>query len=430
MSLRFETIFAPISGLPPAAISVVRISGPDAWQIASKVFQPWPEKPEARYARYGRFSNGDDGIALPFAEGQSFTGEETVELSIHGSRASLSALLADCEAAGARPAEPGEFTLRAFLNGRIDLTQAEAVRETVEAETERQLRSANRNREGRLRDEVLELRSQVTRVLAALEASVDFSEEIGDFDRQAGVERLQPVADRLHELAVLARSGRLLREGLRIAIVGPPNAGKSSLLNAILGSERAIVSEIPGTTRDYVEERADFLGYPVVLVDTAGLRETLDPVESIGVQRARAAAANADVIWYVFDATLGVVEADLESFDRPVILLANKSDLSAPSMGTAVSAKTRLGLDSLIASTAASFEVSDDAAVVNARQGLLLREAEASLKDALEHLRGDTPSDLLSVLLNECLDRLGQITGETVSTDMLERIFRDFCIGK
>ena len=433
MSLRFETIFAPISGLPPAAISVVRVSGPDAWEIAGKLFHPWPRHPEPRYALYGKFSHGDDGITLPFAAGHSFTGEETVEFSIHGSRASLTSLLAACEQAGARPAQPGEFSLRAFLNGRIDLTQAEAIRDTVEAETDRQLRSANRNREGKLRSEVGNLRDRITRVLAALEASVDFSEEIGEFDRQAAIDQLSPIALRIQELAGQAQSGRLLREGLRIAIVGPPNAGKSSLLNAILGTERAIVSEHAGTTRDYVEERASFLGYPVVLVDTAGLRNAVDPVEAIGVQRSRAAAANADLVWFVFDATVGItpeMALELESFDRPVKLLANKSDLGESNVGFPISATTRLGIDRLIADTAEAFQISDDAAVVNARQALLLQETFTPLSDALEHLAGDTPSDLLSVLLCESIDRLGQITGETVSTDMLDRIFRDFCIGK
>jgi tRNA modification GTPase len=433
MSLRFDTIFASITGLPPAAISVVRLSGPEAWETAGKLFEPWPETPAPRYATYGKYFHGDDGIAIAFAEGHSFTGEQTVEMSIHGSRASLSELLAACEQAGARPAKPGEFTLRAFLNGRIDLTQAEAVRETVEAETERQLRSANRNREGRLRDEVSNLRKEVTAVLAALEASVDFSEEIGEFDREKAFDRLHPVAERIQQLGDQAQSGRILREGLRIAIVGPTNAGKSSLLNALLGVDRAIVSEVPGTTRDYVEERASFLGYPVVLVDTAGLRETIDPIESIGVQRARSAAANADLIWFVFDASLGLTQAEhseIARFERPVKLLANKSDLWMTDVGQPISAKTRLGLDSLIAETANEFQISDDVTVVNARQAVLLAEAHSTLVDALEHLEGDTPSDLLSVLLCEILDRLGQITGETIGTDMLERIFRDFCIGK
>jgi tRNA modification GTPase len=433
MSVRFDTIVAPITGLPPAAVAIVRVSGPDAFSVAASVFRPWPDSPKLRTALYGHFVHGDDGLAIPFAEGHSYTGEPTVELSIHGSAASVRKLLEACEQAGARPALPGEFTQRAFLHGRIDLTQAEAVRETIESETEVQLRSANRNREGALRVEVSNARFELLGLLARVEATVDFSEEIGDLDRDGAIRTVDFVTSGLKRLLSNAHAGRLVRHGLRIAIVGPPNAGKSSLLNRLLGSDRAIVSEIAGTTRDYVEERASFSGYPIVLVDTAGLRDSEDPIEVLGIQRSRAAAANADLIWFVRDARIPMDEtsrAFLSSLDRPSKVLANKADLAAPTEDLAVSALTGLGIAELIEQTVAEFQEIGVAPLVNDRQAHLLHESLRTLRDAREHLEGQTPSDLLSVLLNEALATLGEITGETADPDTLQRIFRDFCIGK
>lgn len=386
-------------------------------------------EPKPRLAQYLAFCTGDDGYLTLFEAGKSYTGEESVEVSIHGSRASVNALLEAAKLNGARAAEPGEFTQRAFMNGRIDLTEAEAVRDTIEAETSAQLRMANLLRDGALHRLLRAQADSLTGVLAAIEASVDFSEEIGEIDPQALNSRIEAVRGVLAELLETTTTGRILREGLRIAIVGPPNAGKSSLLNRLLGHDRAIVTDIPGTTRDYVEERADFDGYPVVLIDTAGLRETNDPIEAIGVQKSRAIAANADLIWFLMDAR-DPVEASLFSFERPVELIANKIDLARPPKGhVGISCVTGAGLDQLVAIAKARFD-SKLPIAIQLRHQPELEEAQVELTVASEVLAYGRPPDLAAVGIRAAIKAIGRVTGETADADIIARIFRDFCIGK
>lgn len=426
----FDTIVAPITGSGAAAVAIVRLSGPEAWQVASEVFSPW--LPEPMKAAYGRYAHGDDGLALPFSEGHSYTGDESVELSVHGSPASVRNLVESCIKAGARMAEPGEFTQRAFLNGRIDLTQAEAVRDTIDARTDAQLRLANLQREGSLRRRVSAMAHSIGKVLAAVEASVDFSEEIGEMDRPAGISALAKVDEDIAGLLETASVSRILRQGLRVAIVGPPNAGKSSLLNAILGSERAIVTEVPGTTRDFVEEQIEVEGFPVVLIDTAGLRESQDRIESLGIQRSRVIAAGADHVWFVYDAVTGLTADDkaLVASFASTTLVANKCDLASPGRGVAASAMTGEGIPGLLRALPLDQDIAHREIAVNPRHAALLEETRRSLDIAMATLRSNRPTDLVSVLLQESMQALGQITGETASPDMISRIFADFCIGK
>jgi tRNA modification GTPase len=429
----FDTIVAPITGIQPAAVAWVRLSGPESWDIAARVFRAWPEEPISHRAVFGVYVHGDSGLALPFAKDHSYTGEQTVELSIHGSTASSRRLVEISLEAGARLAEPGEFTLRAFLNGRLDLTQAEAVRDTVDARTDAQLRAANLNRKGVLRREVSSIRNQVLKVLVQVEASVDFSEEIGELDHVAASSAVSKQIARIDHLLSTAEPGRILRNGYRIAIVGPPNAGKSSLLNALLGEDRSIVTEVPGTTRDYVEEQLEIAGFPVILIDTAGLRETDDLVESIGIQRTHAIAANADAVWYLYDSKTGWTDLDqstIAAFDRPLTVLANKSDLAKSNVGMPVSAITRDGLDVLLKSLESEIATGAGEPLINLRHQPLLMQARESLSDCLISIDNHAPDDLLSVLLTDAAHHLGAVTGETASPDMIERIFHDFCVGK
>lgn len=434
----FDTIVAPITATG-GAVGIVRISGPEAWGIAAEAFSNFPAEPESHRAYYGTFENGDDGLLLLFAEGKSYTGDESAEFQMHGSSVSMTTLVEDLIQLGARLARPGEFTERAFLNGRLDLSQAEAVNDTVRAATRKQLASANASRIGTLSEEINPIEVAIISQLAGIEASVDFSEEIGDIDPDLAIVALRECQARLDGLIRRGHHGRLVREGIRVAIIGPPNAGKSSLLNAFLGMQRAIVTPIAGTTRDYVEESCEIAGLQCILIDTAGLRDSEDIVESMGIQRSRAQAASADLIWYIVDSVVGLTEDDEQEIDRyeaPVWLLRNKVDLldgDPEETGNPqifhVSANTGAGLDGL-ANAVAGLATDVSGAIPNRRHTENLESAYNSVGFALEGFESRHPSDLVVTHLRVALFELGLITGSTASQDLLDRIFADFCIGK
>jgi tRNA modification GTPase len=392
-----------------------------------------------RHAYYGTVQSDaqaiDDGICVLFAESASFNGEAVAEISCHGSPEIVREIVEEAINLGARFARPGEFTERAFLNGTIDLSQAEAVREAVDSLTEAQARRATLLRSGVLFDRISEIESEVGKAIAAIEAVVDFSDEVGDLDRTSVLSGLAGVSATIEALLAGAQPSKLIRNGLRIALVGRPNVGKSSLLNALLGVDRAIVTDVPGTTRDTIEETASVRGYPVVLTDTAGLRDTDDPVEALGVARSREAIDQADEVWIIFEAPKGITEADralADTIPRELVWIANKSDLGEFAGDTIrASAVTEGGVGHLVAWIVAKFETTHEAPLANDRHEAELAAALASVHQASETLTNvSIPVDLACVDLYAALDRLGRITGRTAPDEIIQRIFADFCIGK
>lgn len=424
-----DTIVAPITATG-GAVAVVRVSGDQAWEVAKTVAQASPRPGRAQYVRY---LHGDDGLATLFPAGRSYTGEETAELSCHGSPAAVRALVEACVRAGARLAGPGEFSLRAFMAGRLDLTQAEGVRDLVAARTQAQLRQAGLLREGKLLDYVSKLRDSLIGAIATVEASVDFSDEVGEPDREAIATTLSEALETIEALLASGVGARIVREGFSVAIAGLPNAGKSSLFNAVLGADRAIVTALPGTTRDTLEETLELDGLAVRLLDTAGLRESPDEAESLGVARARETTAQADAVWYVYDRSAGWSENDRLP-DRPTILIANKADLPAaanqPEGALAVSATTGAGILALLTATVALAGSQGADGLVNRRHVPLLEEAASAVREARHALVSEAPYDLATVCMRSAVRALGEITGETASPDIVARVFRDFCVGK
>lgn len=430
-----DTIVAPITGSQEAPVAIIRASGAESWRIARSVFGGLPENPVARHAYFGKFSSGDDGICILFAEGHSFTGEAIAEFHVHGSLASVRHTVEACLKAGGRMANPGEFSYRALMNGVIDLSQAEGIAETITSRTERQLKHSNLMRTGAVKQHVSELSAQITRVLAHVEAAVDFSEEIGDLDKPATAAMLEPIIEHLKKRCWNSGKAQIVRSGITVAIIGKPNAGKSSLLNALLQSDRAIVTDIAGTTRDTLEEWIEVEGFPVRLIDTAGIRDSDNVIEQIGIQRTRDAAASAEMVWYLVDSTAGWSDSDeteSDAFDAPVVTVATKTDLATPDFehDVAISTVSLQGLEALVATLNPLLTMATEEMIFHPRHQEHYLMALENLASAHQTLLSEMPFDLASVGLRGALYELGMITGETASQDILERIFSEFCIGK
>lgn len=458
----FDETIAAISTAPGVgAIAVVRLSGPQSLNLARKIFrQPksLTAEPDFKpnHAMHGFVIDPatgemiDEVVITTFMAPHTYTGEDLAEISCHGGPVVTAEILSVLLNNGARLAKPGEFTQRAFFAGRIDLTQAEAVLDVIQAKTTRQGRRALSALKGALGERIRRVRNDVLELLTRVVAGIDFPEEIGDTP-EPDVQRVVETALReLDDLARTARSGRFLREGLRLAIVGRPNAGKSSLLNRLLQFERAIVTDIPGTTRDSLEEMLDLNGVPVVLIDTAGIRQTDDQVEQIGIERSKHAIQNSDIALFVVDLTQGWSDAEDQIADllndKPFILIGNKIDIrkdanvekSVPSALQPmcinnISAITGENIEALCKSIE-QFVFQDEAASeapsLNARQAELCLKAAAALRLVQSTTEAGYPQDCLATDLKTAVDALSEISGQSVSEEVITQVFATFCIGK
>ena len=443
-----DTIVAIATPAGRGGIGVVRISGPSAAEVADALLQlDAPLRP--RYATFAR-TQGDQVVATYFPAPHSYTGEHVVEISAHGSPVVLRQIVAQAMASGSRLAEPGEFTLRAFLNGRIDLVQAEAVADLIDAVTPLQARAAFDQLEGTLTGQIASIESALFDLIARLEASLDFPDEGYHFVEagETGM-AIRAIERTIDALLCEVTRGRLIREGARVTIAGKPNVGKSSLFNALLGTGRAIVTSTPGTTRDLVTDTADIDGIRIDLVDTAGVRATSDEVEIEGVSRARQAWLNTDLLLLVIDRSSPIEETDRdlmhETADVARLVVGAKCDLP-PAWGDvdnvpviAVSSKTGLGLDRLREAMRTTLEAAnpatapDTAAVTNVRHAALLERARAALRRALEAVEapgGPVAEEFVLTDLQDARAALEEVTGKRTSDDLLRHIFSRFCIGK
>jgi tRNA modification GTPase len=438
-----DTIFALSSGAPPAGVAVIRISGPDARFGLETLTGSIPQPRRTTLASLGsRGETLDRGLVVFFPAPASFTGEDVVELHVHGGRAVIAGILkAIGDLAGFRPAEPGEFTRRAFLNRKLDLTEVEGLADLVAAETEAQRRQALRLASGDLRRRAEEWRARLVHARAWVEAELDFVDE-ADVPEGAGGRAMAEIAALADEIAgVLAddRRGERIREGAEIVVLGPPNAGKSSLINALARRDVAIVTPEPGTTRDLVEVRLDIAGYPVTLVDTAGLRETTGVVEREGIRRARERAERADLVLWLSDMT-DVGPGNSEEFGCPVLRVGTKADLVVAGGGDAVvptrfdlaiSAVTGAGLDALIDRLAAfvadEFQPRESDLIVRARHRFVLTSCLEGLRTALA---SSGQLEIRAEELRRAGDALGRLAGRIDVEDVLDAVFREFCIGK
>lgn len=425
------------------ALAVVRLSGPGSLGVAARVFRgrrPPDELSSGRAAR-GRIEHDgavvDEVLLTVFRAPRSYTGEDVVEISGHGGVVVARSVLRAVLAAGARAADPGEFTRRAFLNGKLDLTQAEAVMDLIAARGEASARAAAAQLEGRLGRTVEKLRAEALGALAHLEAFIDFPEEGIDPDSgRVLAGRVASLVAAVDGLLSTADEGRMLREGVRLVIHGEPNVGKSSLLNLLLGYDRAMVSEIPGTTRDTIEEDLTLRGIPFRVVDTAGLRESDDPLELEGMRRTRQKIGEADVILRVLDAS--AANPAPQPAGRELLVL-NKIDLRpelrVPVGGIALSCLDGRGLEQLVSAIVARTDLAllqrcGDAVAVNERHRQCLLEARGCLEQAGLSLQRGDPPELTAVELRQAVSSIGEITGAVDTEDLLDRIFGTFCIGK
>ncbi|WP_271328398.1 tRNA uridine-5-carboxymethylaminomethyl(34) synthesis GTPase MnmE [Lactococcus muris] len=449
----FDTIAAISTPLGEGAIAIVRLSGSDAIPIAKKVFQGKNlDKVASHTINYGHIFDEDrlvDEVMLSVMRApKTFTREDLVEINTHGGIAVTQEILQLLLRSGARLAEPGEFTKRAFLNGRIDLAQAESVMDLIRAKTDQAANIAVKQLDGSLSNLINNIRQEILESLAQVEVNIDYPEydDVETMTSQMLLEKTAHFEQLLETLLATAKRGKILREGLRTAIIGRPNVGKSSLLNQLLREEKAIVTDIAGTTRDVITEFANIGGVPLELIDTAGIRETEDVVEKIGVERSQKALEEADLVLLVLDVSSPLTPKDLEllelSSSTNRIVLLNKTDLpekieleKLPADSIRISALKNENLDAVEKQIRALFfsgeiEAKDATTLSNARHIGLVEQALDALKEANRGLAMGLPVDLIQVDVTRCWQLLGEITGEAAPDELITQLFSQFCLGK
>ncbi|MGF1540796.1 MAG: tRNA uridine-5-carboxymethylaminomethyl(34) synthesis GTPase MnmE [Pleurocapsa sp.] len=452
-----DTIVAIATAIVPqqGSVGIVRLSGETAVTIARSLFDA-AGKPAWKSHRilYGYIRHPDtkqivdEGLLLLMLQPRSFTREDVVEFHCHGGIIAVQQVLQLCLSQGARLAQPGEFTFRAFLNGRIDLTQAESIAELVGAQSTAASEAALAGLQGKLAHPIRQLRATCLDILAEVEARIDFEEDLPPLDEEEIARRLTEVLQQVGEILATADRGELLRNGLKVAIVGRPNVGKSSLLNAWSKSDRAIVTNLPGTTRDIIESTLVVGGIPIQVLDTAGIRDTTDTVEQIGVERSRHAAESADLILLTIDAAAGWTSEEEIIYQqvkhRPLILVINKADLSEPQLVSyppeikqvvVTVAANNQGIDNLETAILALVQTQKINATnldlaINQRQAAALTRTQASLTQVQHTIENNLPLDFWTIDLRGAIQALGEVTGEEVTESVLDRIFSRFCIGK
>ncbi|MGB3493491.1 MAG: tRNA uridine-5-carboxymethylaminomethyl(34) synthesis GTPase MnmE [Elainellaceae cyanobacterium] len=454
---KHDTIAAIATAVVPqqGSVGIVRLSGAESVAIAKTLFHaPGRQVWESHRILYGYIRDPqtqaqvDEALLMLMLAPRSYTREDVVELHCHGGIMAVQTVLQLCLAQGARLAEPGEFTLRAFLNGRLDLTQAESVADLVGARSPQAAQTALAGIQGKLAQPIRQIRTECLDILAEVEARVDFEDDLPPLDEDLICDQIQQVIDTVQRILATADQGELLRAGLKVAIVGRPNVGKSSLLNAWSQSDRAIVTDLPGTTRDVVESQLVVQGIPVQVLDTAGIREATDQVERLGVERSRQVAQSADLVLFTLDASAGWTADDDTIYrqvnHRPLILILNKIDLlqaplSLPDHLTHATVKTaaaqQQGIDAMEAAIleavhAGSLTAANLDMAINQRQANALRRAHTALLHVQDTIAQQLPLDFWTIDLRDAIQALGEITGEEITESVLDRIFSKFCIGK
>lgn len=457
--MKTDTIAAIATAMTSSGIGIIRISGEQAFEVIEKIFKKKNggkiDLSRSHTVQYGYICDQDeviDEVLILIMKGpHSYTAEDTVEIDCHGGVLMMKKILETVIQYGARPAEPGEFTKRAFLNGRIDLSQAEAVIDVINAQNEYALKSSVSQLKGKMSEKVKALREKIIYEIAYIESALDDPEHISlDGYGEELAKKLEPMVKELERLIASADNGKVMSEGVKTVILGKPNAGKSSLMNVLVGEERAIVTDIAGTTRDTLEEHIRLRGISLNVVDTAGIRDTEDVVEKIGVTKARTAAEDADLIIYVVDASVPLDENDRDIIEmirkRKAVVLLNKTDLEqvvsveelekqTGHRVIPVSAKEETGIEELEKEIQSMFyqgdiDFNDEVYVTNIRHKTALTESLSSLKLVQKSIEDGMPEDFYSIDLMNAYEQLGTIIGEAVEDDLVNEIFSKFCMGK